>query len=88
MKRDWYPTSTGNAHQDETQRIIFQNLYYLRDQMDGKNNAAADQRNGISTTMSFSFLDANNNAVPVSLVIGGKNFRNMTFQNGLLVAVS
>ena len=79
---DFYPLPTGNAQYDESQRLIWQNLYTLRDQQNNSTAAPPVTPKGMSATVTFK--DKNNNAV--SLVIGGKTFSSMTFANGLLVS--
>lgn len=78
---DWYPTA--QTPQSEKDRIIFDNLYYLRSRM-GNNNASELHPSSMGMSATVTFKDANNNAV--SLVIGGKTFSSLTFANGILVS--
>ena len=80
---DWFPTPTGNTQYDENQRRLWQSLYYLRDQHNNNATApVAGHGTGMSVTMTF--VDSNNNAI--SVVIGGKKFKSLTFANGLFVS--
>ena len=87
----WYPELTGNPKADLTNRKIYDDIYALQRQVTALagrpgNNSAPLQ--GLSATVSFSYVDGNNNAHPISVVAGNKSFSRLTFQEGRLVGIS
>ena len=76
--QDWYPPP-GHPRED-TDRIIFDNLYTLRNQVSTPAGPTSNANSGMSITVVF----ANNNGFK----IGNKSYHSMTFSNGLLVGVS
>jgi len=76
--QDWYPPP-GHPRED-TDRIIFDNLYNLRDSAKAPATPASNSNSGMSVTVVFA---ANN-----GFKVGSKSYHSMTFANGLLVGVS
>ena len=79
---NWYPPP-GHPRED-TDRIIFDNLYQLR----GNQNAAASPSSSSGGGSSASVTigkDGNNNPV---FLVGGKQFHTITFSNGALKGIS
>lgn len=76
--QDWYPPP-GHPRED-TDRIIFDNLYDLRDKASTPAQQPSNGNSGMSITVVFA---ANN-----GFTVGSKSYHRMTFSNGLLVGVS
>jgi len=80
---DWYPPK-GHP-QDETNRIIFDNLYQLRDGGSaGKSGNNTTSDTGMAVTVALG-KDSNNNTV---FLIQGKQYRRLTFSGGQLKGIS
>jgi hypothetical protein len=77
QSKNWYPAPTGNAAQDDTHRIIFDNLYSLRLQNENPTEPV-QQPSGITSTAFF----------PGGFQVGGTTYYNLTFSNGVLVGIS
>jgi hypothetical protein len=75
---NWYPAPTGNAAQDDTHRIMFDNLYELRDQQAENAAQPAAALSGITGTAFFSG----------GFSVGATTYYNLTFKNGVLVGMS
>lgn len=77
---NYYPAQTAN--QNETNRIIFDNLYSLRDQMGQQSSANTEQPTGLTGTAFFKN----------GFTIGGSNngtlYHNLIFSKGMIVGMS
>ena len=76
VQHRWYPTP--NSPREDTDRIIFDNLYELQDSMSKSASSAKAGASGQSLTVFF----------PGGFQVGSTTYYRMTFQNGSLVAVS
>lgn len=76
VKPRWYPLP-DHPRQD-TDRIIFDNLYELRDMVDKKQAESKGQAGAMSVTA----------VVPGGFTVGSKSYTSLIFQNGRLVGVA
>ena len=79
---DWFPAPTGNHQYDENQRRIWESLYYLRGQANNASQPQASAAKGMSGTIFFT------GGFTVGSGVGAKIYNNMTFKDGILVAIS
>lgn len=75
--KNWYPTP-DHPRQD-TDRIIFDNLYQLRDAQAAARESTGQEKQGMSVTVVFP---------SPGFKVGNSTFHSMTFAGGLLVATS